>query len=211
MSRLVFPPVSIADETGLIGIGGTASVENLLEAYSQGIFPWPWSDEYIAWFSPPLRGILYFQDLHISRSLKKILKHHQWTFAINKNFRGVISACAKVDNRTDQKGTWITAELIDGYCSLHDAGHAVSYEAYNGDTLVGGLYGVRTKNYFSGESMFYSEDNASKAVLVYAVEHLVSQNVTWMDCQVVTPTTQQFGAIEIKRNSFLKELKKALK
>jgi leucyl/phenylalanyl-tRNA--protein transferase len=206
MSRLIFPPVSVADESGLIGIGGEATIENLLQAYRLGIFPWPWSDEYLAWFSPPLRGVLFFDAFHVGRSLKKFLSRNPYEFAINKNFSSVIQACAEATNRKKQKGTWITSEMVNSYIALHEAGFATSYESYLDGNLVGGLYGVRINGYFSGESMFYSEENASKAALVFAVSHLQSEGLTWMDCQVITDTTKQFGASEIKRDLFIKLL-----
>jgi len=210
MSRLIFPPVSVADESGLIGIGGHATVENLLEAYRQGIFPWPWSAEYLAWFSPPERAVLFFDNLHVGRSLKKFLNKDPFHFAINKNFNAVIHSCAAATNRKKQHGTWITDEMINGYIALYHAGFATSYETYHGDTLVGGLYGVRLGHYFSGESMFYHEENASKAALVFAVSHLQAEAVTWMDCQVMTDTTKQFGATDIERKYFLKLLQQSL-
>ena len=205
-----FPPVETADEHGLLGIGGDASVDNLIAAYSQGIFPWPWSDEYIAWFCPPTRAILEFKNLHISHSLKKFLKKHPFRLAISENFTEVMKQCGVSKNRKNQFGTWITPAIMDGYQELQHQELAVSFEAYHDDRLVGGLYGVRLGNYFSGESMFYAEENASKVAFVFAVEQLRQAGVTWMDCQVLTDTTKSFGATEIPRAEFLKLLRKTI-
>ena len=210
MSDLIFPPVSIADEHGLLGIGGEATVNNLVAAYSEGIFPWPWSDEYIAWFSPPLRAVLEFSSLHVSRSLKKAAGKNRYEMRKDYDFHAVITACGEATNRKGQKGTWITEDIYSGYEALHEQGLAHSFEAYEDNQLVGGLYGVKLGRYFSGESMFYIRDNASKLALLFAVESLRKEGVTWMDCQVLTDTTQQFGAIEIPRAQFIAKLKAAL-
>lgn len=211
MSNILnFPPVEEADSDGLLGIGGDLSPENLLAAYTQGIFPWPWTDEYVAWFSPPKRCVLLFDDLHISQSLKKVLRRNPFEIRFNTAFKQVITACAESLNRGKQNGTWITPSMIKGYTALHKAGYAHCVEAYKEKKLVGGIYGVQIGKYFSGESMFYTEPNASKVALVKLLEKLKNEGSTWMDCQVITPHTKAFGAKEISRNQFLKRLRKSL-
>ncbi len=210
MSILIFPPVEESDEDGFLGLGGPVSVENLLNAYRNGIFPWPWSDDHIAWFAPPERAILNFSSFHIPTSLRKALKKSRFEIRINTSFREVIEGCANATNRKKQKGTWVTKAVVEGYVALHQAGMAQSFETYLDDKLVGGLYGVGIGGYFSGESMFYTVPNASKAALTYAVNFLESRGVRWMDCQVMNPNTEAYGAIEVPRQKFLHMLREAL-
>lgn len=203
MSHIEFPPVHLADENGLLGVGGDPTVENLLEAYKRGIFPWPWSEEYVAWFAPDCRAVLDFSTMHISRTLKKFLKHNPFTVRIDTAFEQVIENCKSAPNRKKQKGSWITPALQKGYCDLHRNGHAHSFEVFKDQVLVGGLYGVSLGRYFSGESMFHLEDNASKVALVAAVRFLSGFGVTWMDCQVINHLTEKFGAEEVFRDEFM--------
>lgn len=210
MAKISFPPAENADSDGFIGITGELTVDMLLAAYSQGIFPWPWCEEFIAWFSPPKRGVLFFKDLHVSRSLRKEIKKTKLEIRTNTAFKEVINACAKATNRGANNGTWITKEMINGYINLHKAGYAYSVETYLGNKLVGGLYGVRIGDFISGESMFYAVENASKIALVWLIESLKDTPVTWLDCQMVTPHMKSFGAGEITRKRFLKLLDEAL-
>jgi leucyl/phenylalanyl-tRNA--protein transferase len=204
--QLAFPPVTDADENGLIGIGGDFSLVNLLSAYSQGIFPWPISQEYpTAWFSPDPRGVLFTRDLKIPRSLKRFMNKKPYDIRFNTNFTDVIRYCSKVP-RSDNTGTWITQELIDAYQNLFDNGYAYSVEVYDNGTLVGGLYGVCIGGFVSGESMFYLKDNASKVALVMLIEKLKKSEISFLDTQMVTPITMSLGAKEIARESFIKIL-----
>ncbi|RMG45150.1 MAG: leucyl/phenylalanyl-tRNA--protein transferase [Candidatus Dadabacteria bacterium] len=205
-----FPPHELADEYGLLAVGGDCEVDSLLLAYRNGIFPWPVYDDILTWFSPPKRAVLFFKDLHIPRSLKKLRKKNLFTFAIDRNFNEVINQCATSPNRGDQSGTWITKQIIEGYIELHKAGYAHSIECYSEDKLVGGLYGVSIGAMFAGESMFYTEPNASKLALLYLIDYLRNQQVDWIDCQVMTPLLKQFGAIEIPRAEFLTLLNDAI-
>jgi leucyl/phenylalanyl-tRNA--protein transferase len=211
MTILSFPPIENADENGLVAIGGDLDVDSLKLAYSQGIFPWPISEELpLAWFSPDPRGILQYKHLHISTSLKKLMKREKFKIKFNSNFEAVILNCARVKNRKDGPSTWITNEIIEGYINLHRAGHAYSVEAFldidGEEKLVGGMYGVCIGGNFSGESMFYNEPNASKVALVTLMERLNQNGISWLDTQMVTPVVENLGGHEIPRDLFLNKL-----
>lgn len=207
-----FPPIDLADEHGLLALGGDLEVDTLLLAYRRGIFPWPISDEYpLAWFSPDPRGILTKETLHRPKSLQKALNKSSLTIHFNKDFDATIEACAKVHSSRGSYETWITEEIIAGYKKLHRAGHAYSAEAYNLDNqLVGGLYGVHIGGYLTGESMFYKEDNASKFVLSSLMEFLFTKGINWLDTQMVTPVVKTLGGVEIPRKVFIENLKKSI-
>jgi leucyl/phenylalanyl-tRNA--protein transferase len=204
MAIIEFPPIEQADEHGLLAIGGDLEISSLLLAYTEGIFPWPINEEYpIAWFSPDPRGVLFFEDLYISRSTHKILKKNQFEIRFNTSFEQVIRACAESKNRKDQPGTWITDEIIHAYMDLHRAGYAYCVEAFKDDHLVGGIYGVCIGDFFSGESMFYLEDNASKVALIHLCHFLKEKGILWLDTQMVTPVVKALGGKEIPREQFL--------
>lgn len=206
MRRIVFPPVSSATEDGLVAVGGDLETDTIEEAYRQGIFPWPVSVEFpLAWFSPDPRGILEFDELHVSRSFEKFLKKNPYTVSFNTNFEKVIRNCA-VMKRKDQPGTWITPDIITGYKQMFAIDKAYSVEVWLGETLVGGIYGVVMGDFCSGESMFMTEDNASKFGL-YALCMLLKKNgVKWLDTQMVTNVVEQFGGKYIDREEFLEKL-----
>ena len=190
----------------IIGFGGDLTVENLRDAYRKGIFPWHIDGLPLPWFCPKQRAILEFDDLHISKSLKKLRRNTDWTFSIDKDFESVIKNCSKVE-RPHEAGTWITPAFIESYIELYQLGEAHSVEVWDEEkNLVGGLYGVDAKGVFCGESMFYKESNASKLALLYLVDHLESRGATWLDTQVMTPHFEKFGAREIPRVEFLDKL-----
>lgn len=200
-ARSIFPDPNLAEEDGLLCIGGRLDVPTLVDAYSHGIFPWPSSDRGpVPWFAPPARGIIEFDAFHVPRRLAQFIRNMKWTATVNKDFAGVIRGCASQKRRG---GTWITKRMVEAYCQLHEAGPAMSVEVWDGERLVGGIYGVKSARFFSAESMFHAEDNASKVALVRLVEHLRSLGLTWMDIQMVTPTTAPFGGREITRAEFL--------
>ena len=206
MAIVEFPPIDSADEHGLLAIGGDLEIESLLLAYSKGIFPWPISDEYpLAWFSPDPRGILFFDKLHLGKSFKKFLKNNPYEIKFNHNFEAVIMNCANV-KRNDQTSTWITKEIIDAYIKLQKRGFAYSIETYLEDRLVGGVYGVCINRFYSGESMFHLEDNASKVALVSLLYLLKQRDIGWLDTQMVTPVVESLGGLEIPRETFVKML-----
>lgn len=215
MAILKFPPIENANENGLLAVGGDLEVESLLLAYRNGIFPWPYSDYHpIAWYSPNPRGILEYKDLHISTSFKNFLKKCPFSVRYNTDFEQVILECATSPHRETKNGeissTWITRKMIEAYIDFHRAGYAFSVETYEGDELVGGLYGVRIKNFVCGESMFYKKTNASKLALYSLMEKLNSEGITWLDTQMVSPIVSNFGGKEITRNEFLEKLKRSL-
>ncbi len=186
----------------VIAIGEDLRVETLRDAYRRGIFPWPTEGHPLPWFSPRRRAVLVFDDLHVGRSLRKAGKQRGFTFTIDRDFTAVIRACATA-TRPDQDGTWIEANMIEAYIRLHRAGDAHSIEAWEGETLAGGLYGVDAGGLFTGESMFYVRPDASKLALLFLVEHLRERGSKFLDCQIMTPHMKALGAREISRARFL--------
>jgi leucyl/phenylalanyl-tRNA--protein transferase len=206
-----FPPVELADETGLLAVGGDLEVKTLELAYRNGIFPWPTEGLPLLWFAPPERAILEFDELKIPKRLQRYFKKASYSFRIDQDFQGVIQACARSENRRHQQSTWITEDMIRAYIACHKAGFARSFEAVNPrGELVGGLYGVLIGKFFAGESMFYKEPNASKFVLIQTIQYLKTLRITWMDVQILTPFLKNFGAKEIARALFMEKLKKAI-
>jgi leucyl/phenylalanyl-tRNA--protein transferase len=183
------------------------SIENLRNAYRNGIFPWHITGVPLPWFCPEKRAILEFVNLNIPRSLAKEHRKIPFTFTIDKAFRAVIEGCSKT-KRPDQGGTWITTDFIRAYCRLHETGMAHSVEAWDaGGELAGGLYGVDAGGVFCGESMFYRQPNASKLALLFLIDHLAQRGSTWLDAQVMTPHMKALGAKDIDRDKFLDRLK----
>jgi leucyl/phenylalanyl-tRNA--protein transferase len=205
-----FPDPKRTSPEGILAIGGDLHPQTLRLAYSQGIFPWPVEDRgemILAWFCPDPRAILDFKDLHVPRSLQAALKKTKLRFTRDQAFSEVIAACAEAP-RPGQRGTWITPELLEAYNELHRHGLAHSVEAWNGPTLVGGIYGVEIQGVVSGESMFYREPNASKLTLLHWIEYLRTHGVEWLDIQMLTPHLKALGAKEISRDEFLSRLKR---
>ena len=188
---------------GIVALGGPLTTTNLLRAYCSGIFPWPIDENILPWVSPEERGILDFNELHIPRRLART--RHQFHFTIDRAFPQVISNCATV-RRKHESGTWITRQMIHAYCELHRQGHAHSVEVWEGDELVGGLYGVEACGAFAGESMFQLRSNASKLALLFLIEHLKQRGLDWMDIQMVTPHLEALGAKAVSRDDFLEKL-----
>lgn len=210
MAIISFPPVEQADEHGLLALGGDLEIPSLLLAYSQGIFPWPISKEYpLAWFSPDPRGIITCHQVHIPRSLKKKIRKENWQIKFNTNFEQVINLCAQA-SRKDQDGTWITTDIIESFIKMFQQGYAYSTEVYENNKLVGGLYGVHLKGFYSGESMFFLKSDASKLALVATIKALEMINRPFLDTQMVTPVVKSLGAIEISRNAYINKLKSLL-
>lgn len=212
MAIVRFPPVELADENGLLAVGGDCEVESLLLAYRSGVFPWPvFDDGPLTWFSPPRRAVLFFDKLKIPRSLRKERRRCSLSFSVDTCFDAVIEHCRSSANRAGQQGTWITDEIVAGYRNLHLAGYCHSVECTRDGRLVGGLYGVSIGAMFAGESMFYLEPNSSKLSLLYLIEYLQERGGTWIDCQQMTPLLASFGAEEIARPDFLELLERTLK
>lgn len=203
----MFPPLETADEDGLLAVGGDFSILTLTTAYHSGVFPWPVEGVPPLWFAPPERCVLFLDEFHISKRLRRDLKSCDFEYSINHDFASVIAHCAAP--RTYESGTWIVPELQRAYIELHQAGHAHSIEVRENGELVGGLYGVSWGNYFGGESMFHTRSNASKAALIFLVETLRSRGATWIDVQTPTPLFLSFGARLISRDDFMSLLNEA--
>lgn len=201
---LWFPDVSKASEDGILAIGGDLSVARLLLAYRSGIFPWFDSDEPIFWWSPDPRFVLFPEKLKVSKSMRQVLRNKGYTVTINKAFVDVIKACAEA-KRGGQEGTWITESMIIAFTELHNLGYAKSVEVWNGEELVGGLYGVDLGNgIFTGESMFAKESNASKIAFISFIQNT---DYKLIDCQVYTNHLASLGAEEMPRDKFIQLLK----
>jgi len=207
--EIVFPPPDLAEDNGLLAVGGDLQPERLLLAYSLGIFPWYHDGLPILWHSPDPRMVLEARDLHVGRSLRKSIRRHAFEIRMDTAFDAVIDACATVQ-RPDQEGTWITDEMKRAYCDLHELGFAHSAEAWQDGELVGGLYGVSLGAAFFGESMFARENNASKVAFVTFIEQIRRWGIHLIDCQVHTDLLEQFGAELWPRSRYLAALTAAL-
>jgi len=205
----IFPPPELAEESGLLAVGGDLCEERLLLAYSMGIFPWYSSDDPILWWSPDPRLVLLPDDLKISRSLMQTINKGTFKVTMDTAFESVIKACATV-HRKDDGETWITSDMIDAYISLHKSGYAHSVESWYDGELVGGLYGISLGSAFFGESMFTKKSNASKVAFAFLVQQLSKWDFTVIDCQITTAHLKSFGAIEISRSEFLEQLQSSL-
>ncbi len=204
---LEFPDTisALTDPDGLLAVGGDLSVARLLSAYRQGIFPWYSEGQPILWWSPSPRTILIPEELHLGRSNRKLFKKAPFAIKVNTAFRDVIEHCAVI-SRTDQDGTWITPEMLEAYCDLHKANHAHSIEAWQGEELVGGLYGVSVGKAFFGESMFSLASGASKFAFMTLVKTLQKWDFQLIDCQIYTDYLASFGAHEVSRKEFERKL-----
>ncbi|WPR71840.1 leucyl/phenylalanyl-tRNA--protein transferase [Flavobacterium sp. NG2] len=204
--ELFFPPVSQANYDGIVAIGGDLSAERLQLAYRSGIFPWFEDGDPIIWWSPNPRMVLFLDELKVTKSMRNILNRNIFKVTFNQEFRAVISNCQKV-KRSGQNGTWITNDMIDAYCNLHELGIAKSVEVWQNDELVGGLYGVDMGHIFCGESMFSKVSNASKVAFITLVEKLRNENYKLLDCQVYNEHLESLGCREIEREAFIEILR----
>lgn len=202
-----------ADSYGLLGVGGELHPDWLLDAYTHGIFPWPFEyhakdEPVLGWFSPDPRCIFEFDRFHVSRRLQQTCRSERFRITSDRAFESVMRNCATASGRGGE--TWITPDMIDAFADFHRLGFAHSVEAWSEDRLVGGVYGVAIQGLFAAESMFFLERDASKVALVALVEHLKRQGFLLMDIQVVTEHTARFGAVEIDRAEYLRRLDIAL-
>lgn len=206
----LFPPPeqALTQPNGLVAIGGTLSERRLLAAYRRGIFPWYEEDQPVLWWSPDPRGVLFPESLRVPRSLRKRIRNSGFHVTMDTAFEDVITACAAPRGR--EAGTWITKDMHDAYCHLHDRGLAHSVEIRHHFRLVGGLYGVSLGRAFFGESMFSREPDASKIALVYLTRQLQRWGFHFLDCQILSPHLQGMGAEERPRSRFLADLHAAL-
>ncbi|MEC8380493.1 MAG: leucyl/phenylalanyl-tRNA--protein transferase [Myxococcota bacterium] len=203
----IFPSPELAEPNGLLGIGGDLHPDRVLLALREGIFPWYSNGQPILWFSPDPRYVLMPDRLHISKSLAKSIRKNPYEIKIDTDFVQVIEQCATV-SRTGQKGTWITDEMIRAYCSLFEQGHAHSFEAWDSDRLVGGLYCVSVGGYIDGESMFALEPDASKIAFVWMVRQVQLWGYELIDCQVHTQHLERFGAEHISRQAYIQLIRR---
>lgn len=202
-SMWMLPDGHQADEDGVVGIGADLGPATLVDAYQRGIFPWPHVGMPLPWFSPDPRAIIPLDRLHVSRSLRARLRSSGWVTTVDTAFREVVEACAI---RPPGTGTWITPELARSYLRLHHLGWAHSFEVWDRDQLVGGMYGVQVGAAFTGESMFHRRADASKVALVDAVDRLAEAGGWMLDVQLPTPHLERMGAIEVPRAWFLDQL-----
>lgn len=204
----IFPPVELASRTGILAVGGDLSPQRLLAAYENGIFPWYADDEPIIWWSPDPRFVLFPNELKIAKTMKPVLKRQTFQITYDRNFTEVIASCQKP--RRKESDTWITEDMRQAYCKLHNMGYAHSIEAWYEDKLVGGLYGISLGRCFFGESMFSFMSNASKAAFITLVNRLKELGFQMIDCQVYTAHLKSLGARHIPRDHFISLLKEAL-
>jgi leucyl/phenylalanyl-tRNA---protein transferase len=193
-----FPNPALAEQDGLLAIGGDLSTERLMLAYQNGIFPWYSDDEPICWYAPSERCILFPEKIFVSKSMQQIINRKIFTITSNTVFEDVIQHCANT-NRKDQDGTWITNDMQKAYINLHKLGIAKSIEVWQNNKLVGGLYGLEINNIFCGESMFSKVSNASKAALIWLCK---KNNYALIDCQVRTEHLISMGAEMITKEQY---------
>ncbi|MBY4677858.1 leucyl/phenylalanyl-tRNA--protein transferase [Marinobacterium arenosum] len=195
------PDQALDEPNGLLAFGGDLSEQRLLNAYRHGIFPWYSPGDPIMWWSPNPRCVLFPDQLHLSRSLRKALRRREYRVTLDQNFAAVMQACA--EPRRGEPGTWISRDMLQAYCQLHRAGWAHSVELWQQEQLVGGLYGIAMGRLFFGESMFSRQRDASKIAFAWLVEQLREWGYALVDCQVSSPHLMSLGAREIPRQQFL--------
>ncbi len=201
---LPHPSHALREPNGLLAVGGCLHPEWLLTAYARGIFPWYESGQPILWWSPDPRAVLFPGELHVSRRLRRTLKRSALTVTVDLDFAAVIDGCAAPRQYTDD--TWITPQMRSAYMELHALGWAHSFEAWDGDSLVGGFYGVSIGTVFFGESMFSRQTDASKIAFVHGISFLERRGYQLIDCQVSSHHLQSLGARSIPRDEFLRSL-----
>ncbi len=208
--EIQFPDPRMAENDGLVAVGGELSTEFLLAAYSQGIFPWFNPGEPILWWSPNPRMVLYPHKLKVSKSFRQTLNQQKFQVKVDTQFEEVIRHCAQKPRR-NQQGTWLSEDMIEAYCRLHELGYAHSVESYFRGKLSGGLYGLSLGKIFFGESMFYLERDASKVALYYLCQLTVAMGFHLIDVQQSTHHLRSMGGEDIDREEFLNQLAEALK
>jgi leucyl/phenylalanyl-tRNA--protein transferase len=204
-----FPPVDEANEYGIVAAEGNLSPGMLLSAYRQGIFPWYDEENPILWWSPDPRFVLFPEELHVSKSMRRLLRRAEYRTTVDEHFPEVIRRCAETPRR-HEAGTWILEEMVEAYNRLHELGYAHSVEVWHHGELAGGLYGVSLGSMFFGESMFTRRSNASKYGFILLVEALRERGFGCVDCQVYTDHLASLGAREIPREEYLDLLARSL-
>jgi leucyl/phenylalanyl-tRNA--protein transferase len=208
-NELAFPDPSYAEEEGILAIGGDLSVDRLILAYANGIFPWPRKGAPLLWWSPDPRMVMYPDQMKVSKSLKQLIKSNKYTFTYDKDFASVIRHCATIP-RAGQDGTWITRDMLKAYLKLHREGFAHSVETWYDGKLVGGLYGVSLGKAFFGESMYFHMRDASKFAFYHLVQVLKHWNFELIDAQQDTEHMRSLGAIIMAREEFMEKLGNAV-
>lgn len=207
-NKINFPLPEYAEDNGLLAVGGDLSVDRLLLAYSNGIFPWYDEGDEIMWWCPKERYIIRPENIHVSKSMKKFMRKTNISFRINRDFRDTIHRCKM--KRIDAEGTWITDDMENAYCKLHDKGFAMSVEAYIDDKLAGGLYGVTIGKCFFGESMFSDMENGSKLALIYLASVMEGIGGKMIDCQFHTPHLESMGGEYIGYKEYMEIINSCL-
>lgn len=209
--ELWFPTPESGEEDGLLAVGGDLSAERLLMAYSNGIFPWypfrenifPFGEAIIQWYCPMERFVIFPHEIHISHSMRTLMNKQRYRLTWDKDFAGVIEGCATVDDRDYEEGAWLGPDMIKAYSELHAMGVAHSVEVWDGDKLVGGLYGVKTGHAFCGESMFSNVPSASKLALIFLARKMEAEGIKIIDCQFETPHLKAMGGTHIPYSTYM--------
>ena len=206
---LWFPDPHLGEEDGLVAVGGDLSVDRLIFAYSYGFFPWfSYRDQQEPlWFCPLQRFVIFPNEIHVSHSMRQLLKKNPYRVTINKDFDGVIRGCATAQNRNQEEGAWLGPDIIKAYTELYRQGFAASVEVWEGSQLVGGLYGVTLGRAFFGESMFSLVPSASKLALIYLARMLDSHGGRLIDCQFETPHLRTMGGRHISYEEYMEIIK----
>ncbi len=207
--ELWFPDPHLGEENGLVAVGGDLSVERLLLAYSYGFFPW-YSFQMVSephWYCPLDRFVIFPSEIHISHSMRQLLRQNKYEMTINKDFEGVIHGCSSAQELDEDAGAWLGPDIIEAYTELHRRGYAASVEVWEGDRLVGGLYGVVLRNAFIGESMFSLVPSASKLALIHLAKAMERVGGSFIDCQLETPHLVSMGGRHITYEQYMKLLK----
>ena len=207
-NELIFPPPSLAEPDGLLAMGGDLSVERLLLAYQNGIFPW-YEGDHILWWCPDPRFVLFPNDIKVHKNIRKMMRSNEFEFTVNKAFHQVIHNCKKI-YRPGQDGTWITNDVEKAYIRMHQLGYATSAEVWKDGELVGGVYGMKLGKVFFGESMFSKVSNASRLAFIRYVKLLQEEGIELIDCQVYTEYLESLGATMIERKDFIRLLNSLL-
>ena len=204
--ELWFPDPHLGEKDGLVAIGGDLSVDRLIFAYSYGFFPWfSYRDQQEPlWFCPLQRFVIFPNEIHVSHSMKQLLKKNPYRITINKDFEGVMRGCATAQNRNQEEGAWLGPDIIKAYTELHRQGFAASVEVWEGSQLVGGLYGVTLGKSFFGESMFSLVPSASKLALIYLARMFEAHGGRLIDCQFETPHLRTMGGRHIPYEEYMK-------
>lgn len=208
--ELWFPDPHLGDEDGLVAIGGDLSIDRLLLAYSNGFFPWYsfHSEKEPLWFCPLRRFVIFPSEVHVSHSMRQLIRQERYQVTINRDFNGVIRGCATVQERNQEAGAWLGPNIINAYTELHQQGFAASVEVWETDKLVGGLYGVNLGASFFGESMFSLVPNASKLALIHLARFMDAKGGRLIDCQFETPHLKSMGGRYISYEAYMDIIRK---